>query len=830
MVTDLTPTVQQVGLAAWNFVELNGISYFEGDEPNCGKELWRTDGTSVGTWRVTDLAPGADGCDIGDTLIACDGFLYFVAGTSSAGVDQIYRSDGTAKGTFPLLPKENTVNVGQFYISEPGDLYIIGSRNISDYALWKYHPSDSSLEKICSTEQYAHFIGSNSHYTYIQNGNSSMGNTIIRSGGTTSSTFELQAPDFIKSALVIEDALWYQNNSGLWRQGNDELSPTCVLSTAAEPGAVRMFSQNDVVYAFQITSDQELTLWEMTNLGAGNQRLAVFSRGREDTLDFPQFILKSPDDQDLYFSVAIGGNTFQIWRSDNSLSHLSMLYEISEDMFYRNSCAMVNGTFFICSRNGELCKITGAGSEPEIVTGFAPESYIDMLSVADSQLYFSPENDASLNLWKSDGTTSGTNEVTKVPVPESTGPDHLLSVDNHWFFLTADEFGYSRWWCTSGIAEETFKLPSGIVNTPAYTVLKKVFFYASVTESGITEIWRSDGTPQGSGFFATPNYPDISALYSTDEAIYYTCFDSQSQIYSLWKLGKDGISYHLYDFSSGYSPARSMGFIGSKLYLLLRNQNRSDDIFVTDGTSSGTKLIKSLPARSIPLEFPNASCICNDRLYVEAYDQVNGWKLWTTDGTMDAMDAISISQNYIGGLMTLGNKVFFPVAGKGIWSSDGTENGTGPIDQNGEIPGIFDHSIFHLGRNSTSLFYRMLGDSESYLLSITETPSGLKASQLNILPQYPQSPNPVIEFQQGCFLNSYQSFTGEELWAVKEGTSHPQLVQDIWPNGSGSPEQITPGPNGVLFTANDGIHGREIWHAPYSKIWPTAAGDWELYE
>lgn len=830
MVKDLTPAIEYVGLRnSQHLVELNGIYYFEGEEPNCGKELWRTDGTRAGTWRITDLAPGAGDCDIGESLIVHGNLLYFIAGNSPAGSDQLYRSDGTTKGTIPVISSDQSLQVTEFHFSAKGELYILGSNYPADKALWRYQLSDKTMEKVADTPSYSFFLGSNSQYTYLTSAD-----TIVRTNGTTSGTIEIQKPQSAKSYLLVEDGLWYQDGSGVWRQGNDELTPTLVFPDDFYPKAIlELFSHKGKVYAFRNTSDHEISLWNITEFNDQSKPLAVFDRDNPGSGQIPWFLDMAPGEDGLYFSVPVPNNKFQIWKTDDSLSQFAKISELSGDTFYPSQCAILHSQLYAFSNNQELWQFTGAESGPKKIAHFDVDTFINIRGVSELDIYFTGEYNVDFGLWKSNGTTSGTNEIIKIPVPQSTNPDHLLSVDNHWFFLAADESGYSHWWCTTGLAEKTLKLPSGFIYARAYTVLKDVFYFASINESGTAEIWKSDGSIEGTSLFATPGLPDITAIYSTDAELYYTCFDSDSQIYSLWKLNKDGLSQHLYDFSKDYSPARSMGSIGPKLFLLLRNEKRSDDIFVTDGSSSGTKLIKSLPARSIPLEFPNASCICDDRLYVEAYDQDNGWKLWITDGNMETMDAISISQyrsNYIGGFMPLGNKVFFPVAGKGIWSSDGTKNGTGPIELNAEMPGIYDYSIYHLGKSSSSLFYRMIGGSENYLLSITDTPSGLDASRIDILPQYPRSPNPVIEFQQGCFLNSCLSPTGEELWAVKEGTLRPQLVQDIWPNGSGSPEQITPGPTGVLFTANDGIHGREIWYAPYSKIWPATAAGWELYE
>jgi ELWxxDGT repeat protein len=117
------------------------ILYYEPDDPTTGGEVWRTDGTEAGTRVVKDITPGAggsgqiqlfrygsgfgmfrgsdiyvsDGTDAGTTLLGTvdgDGYgpaypvvvgsrVYFRGGFSPHG-SVMWRTDGTATGTFGL--------------------------------------------------------------------------------------------------------------------------------------------------------------------------------------------------------------------------------------------------------------------------------------------------------------------------------------------------------------------------------------------------------------------------------------------------------------------------------------------------------------------------------------------------------------------------------------------------------------------------------------------------------------------------------------------------------------------------------------------------------
>jgi ELWxxDGT repeat protein len=62
-----------------------------------GNELWRSNGTSSGTWRVRDLRAGSAGSDPA-WLVAIDGRIYFSANDGTRG-RELWMSDGTSAGT-----------------------------------------------------------------------------------------------------------------------------------------------------------------------------------------------------------------------------------------------------------------------------------------------------------------------------------------------------------------------------------------------------------------------------------------------------------------------------------------------------------------------------------------------------------------------------------------------------------------------------------------------------------------------------------------------------------------------------------------------------------
>jgi ELWxxDGT repeat protein len=81
-----------------NMTEMNGVLYFSGIHPSYGMELWRSDGTQNGTRLVKDINPGLNS-SLPGSFKAVGNILYFSASAGGFG-RELWRSDGTEAGTF----------------------------------------------------------------------------------------------------------------------------------------------------------------------------------------------------------------------------------------------------------------------------------------------------------------------------------------------------------------------------------------------------------------------------------------------------------------------------------------------------------------------------------------------------------------------------------------------------------------------------------------------------------------------------------------------------------------------------------------------------------
>lgn len=116
---------------------IGGIAYYSGADCCTGNELWRSDGTQAGTFRVKDINPG--GSDSNPTnLTNVGGTLYFTASNGAGGA--LYKSDGTLAGTV-LLRQGGTVGgpIGERkqLPNVNGIVYFAGNEATHGSELWR---------------------------------------------------------------------------------------------------------------------------------------------------------------------------------------------------------------------------------------------------------------------------------------------------------------------------------------------------------------------------------------------------------------------------------------------------------------------------------------------------------------------------------------------------------------------------------------------------------------------------------------------------------------------------------------------------------------------
>src|SRR5207244_3151648 len=77
-------------------VAMNGVLYFSATDAAHGDELWRSDGTAAGTYLLKDIRPGI-GKSAPRSFTAVGGALFFAANDGADGFE-LWKTDGSAAG------------------------------------------------------------------------------------------------------------------------------------------------------------------------------------------------------------------------------------------------------------------------------------------------------------------------------------------------------------------------------------------------------------------------------------------------------------------------------------------------------------------------------------------------------------------------------------------------------------------------------------------------------------------------------------------------------------------------------------------------------------
>ncbi len=119
-------------------------AFFSANDGTSGQELWKTDGTTVGTSLVKDISPGS-GLAV-TRLINANGTLFFTATTVAAG-NELWKSDGTANGTVLVDDvASGSASSGIGNLTQAGDrVFFSANDGINGNQLWSTDLSGGGL-------------------------------------------------------------------------------------------------------------------------------------------------------------------------------------------------------------------------------------------------------------------------------------------------------------------------------------------------------------------------------------------------------------------------------------------------------------------------------------------------------------------------------------------------------------------------------------------------------------------------------------------------------------------------------------------------------------
>jgi len=311
----------------------------------------------------------------------------------------------------------------------------------------------------------------------------------------------------------------------------------------------------------------------------------------------------------------------------------------------------------------------------------------------------------------------------------------------------------------------------------------------------------------------------------------------------------------------GANPSEMVS-VGDKVFFTAESRVFGRELWVTDGSESGTRLVKDLRVGQQGSQ-PSILRKVGTRVFFFADDGEHGISLWSSDGeeTLMAGSTGFVPKKAVaaGGLLyyTKGPNSGFPSAfGRGLWRSDGTAEGTSLLNPLESAPvfhrpfgyselltemegGLFFSNLGRelwrsTGTRAETMRLADLGDGAEIIsmaggngrLWITLNRGSAKelwswkddAAMIASFPNGALASDGLTVWDDRAFFVAKDPEAGFELWS-SDGVITRRLA-DIQAGASSSfPRELTWSDGKLYFTADDGIAGRGLWASDGELAW-----------
>ncbi len=587
---------------SWNTVtKIGSYSFFTASDEQHGHELWRTDGTTLGTELVADTFPGPSSSEPRSLTVSGDKLFYIA--TTEAGT-HLFVTDGSTSGTVQLT----TESQSQLY-PQPQFAYLAA---VNDGVVFQGFSAANGIE--------LWFSGGTPATTGLLKDL----NTLPGSSNSYPRDFVAFAGQIYFSAAYGDNANMYiRGDSELWRT-DGTLAGTVLIDTASTYHQSLTPAGNTLFF----TGDS-FDIWKSDGTAQGTQLV----RNIRPAYPYQESLTLTPVGDMVFFPADDGEHGRELWKSDGTEAGTVLVKDIRP------------GSSMPYYPGGISWKY---GSSPRGFTASGDTLFF----VANSS------GGSESQLWVSDGTTQGTVAVTSFESDTEGGSASYASMPALTVpFLTPSETGVffraeqGDLWHSDGTLSGTGVIKDFVdefeqASSSSYASMAmlngELLFSAKDSSHGV-ELWSSDGTESG-----TQLVKDIAS--GTKSAFQSTGDQSSSAVHASSALLNGSLIFGLDD-----------GVHGTELWR-------------TDGTESGTSMLKdiSLPQWGSPdswSSFPEQFTAAQDRGFVFFVTEKTwgGDELWVTDGTTQGTRLLfegptfdfEVANTTFSKLTTNGSKLFF---------------------------------------------------------------------------------------------------------------------------------------------------------------------------
>jgi ELWxxDGT repeat protein len=808
LVRDIKTLPDALGSRPRDFVTVGGVAYFFAERGREEPALWRTDGTPAGT-RLVKRFPGEVELKLPSDLTAVGNQLFFIMKDEGVLNPTLWRSDGTEAGTYSL----DVPAFASTFTDVDGTLFFV-SGTLSPRTREALFKTDGTREGTVLVKSFP--LYSRSLYLAALDGRLYFAHTeqtrsdLWTSDGTEAGT----VPSGVFPALPVDA----------------DSRPSFVTAAG---GRLFFLTSNLTWEPFTAT----VTLWASDATPAGTMPLKEFTL--PSVFSLPPIGLTAVGET-LYFAVDDGEHGAELWTSDGSSA----------------------GTVLI----------RDAVSGPKGLLDYYCQDYcVPFVVSAAGEIFFTTWQPTGYEVWRSDGTDSGTRRLAQVADPRED-VSGLAQVPGRLIFLSRmpsavdEDVEIVRLWATGSEVEAPVLLrefgPSDGRYEEELTVLDGVLLFA--TNDGVhgRELWQTDGTAGGTALLAdlygANGGSKPSRLAAVDGAVYFFADDGLHGFELHRSDGRAADTRLVRDINPGpadgfqaYLSAPRPTALGGEVYFAADDGQAGVELWKSDGTESGTVLVKDVrpgPNGSFPAE----SVAVGETLFFIAQDRGGqvGAALWRTDGTEAGTHRVTDrlpAEGNPSSLVGLNGTLFFLTRDR-LWRSDGTESGTtivAAVPSVETLAAIGDRLFLGAAGNrydrglwtsdgtplgtmrqrviegtpalfttaAGTVFFATRGGSDEELWKTDGTPGGTQPVSELEDPEYLVDVGGLLLFAATHGVLRNQTFYRDrELWRSDGTYMGTVRVRDVNPGDAHSePRYVTAVGERAVFAAEDGITGRELW-------------------
>lgn len=777
--------------------------YFMGNDGEWGWQIWRTDGTEAGTFRISSIPEIANEHNLPFTVYNNE--LYFAFNKENSLYKELWKGN-VQVGNFQLV-KDSIYSYRQ-----PLNLYVAGSfLYFHTDKLWRTDGSQAGTIPLINDAGFFS-LNSNTSYTFGTEFQNKLYLPVYKNGSTS----------------------LYESDGTV--AGTQEIS---TLSAGVGRGVNSSLSVSNGSMYFAFGDYDQFILYKSDGTQAGTSLITDIDESRY----YVPSRIKATNNY-VYFSAPLNFHT-GLYRYDIQASQIEVITPLNSfDEILQNGAigwieftendAGILSMYFPYFRNRQSIVIT-----PKLwrTDGTAAGTYdlqvetvnYPILSIGNNFYFGAQVSGLGNELYQSDSTASSVSLVKNIEPNLSSASGISFSLNNEVFPLLNDGINGWKFWKTDGSSSGTTVLKDIQANAAFHSfsffgkINGKVLF--SAHDGNVQELWMTDGTSIGTTIQDLTSTTDPSL--NSSEPQLFTKFGNHVYFAAhrnkeLWRSdgtvqGTELVTLLQENVSSDPERITHMVAVNGELFI------HADGLWKTNGSIGNKELIASIPSmRTFLYEAGNLA-------YFIAKDSLWGYELWRSDGT--ASGTFPLKDAYPGiqrnsrttiepqGFTSLGNELIFfqndATHGRELWKTDGTTNGTQMVMDifPGPVPGILDDTNPETATLNQYVFFTAKDSIHGMELWKTDGTSNGTQMVHDIQPGEKGSlPHNLWVDDSTLYFTAYEASTGVELWSTDGTSTGTQRLTDINPGRANTnPKVLGKAGTRLIFSAVDADHGFELW-------------------